>query len=244
LEIAREARRALPSRASPVYFEARALAAAGRVSELNRALKDLEAHSDDADSLNLGMLFSLLARELETSGDSTSAKRLHDRAVAWFATLPMEKRMSPATQLYFGDALYRAGRYVEARPVFEKLIADSTMNQRNPNLDVHAQLGAIYAYMGDRTRADSAIQALLRDRPPQLIIALHWSARIAAAMGDKDRAVDYLRRQIALSGRGMAFHYDNRDLDGLMSYPPYLALVEASDPTAFRTLSIRERRTR
>jgi DNA-binding SARP family transcriptional activator/TolB-like protein len=242
LAIAREARRALPAAPLPVYLEARALAALGRVAALNQAIKDLEAYKENADSL--GVWISLLAREVETSGDTLAATLLHDRAVSWFATLPPEDLAKSTRQLQLGIALYRGGRYAEARPIFATLVADTSRNVRSANFDPQGYLGGVYAYLGDRARADSIIDVLLSDRRGAGNYALNWSARIAAAMGDRERAVGYLRRLVALTGRGMGVHYDNRDLDGLMDYPPYQALVEASDTPTRPVVAARGRTRR
>jgi DNA-binding SARP family transcriptional activator/TolB-like protein len=243
LELARDARRALPASSWPVYFEARALAAAGRVNELEPVLKQLAAYKENADSL--GSLLSLLAREIEMSGDTIAARRLHDRAVSWFATLTPEQRMLPAYQLQLGIALYRGSRYAEAKPIFEGLVNDPTRNKRIPNFDPHGYLGGVYAYLGDKQRADSVIRVLLRDVPAVgQNPAIQWAARISAAMGEKDRAVAYLREQVARGGRGGVTHYDNRDLDVLFRYPPYLALTAMQDKSVTPILSIQERSRR
>ena len=233
LEIARQARRAIPAASLPVYLEARALAAMGKVDELNRVISELDAYKVPDDSALHGTNLSLLARELETSGDTSAANQLHERAIAWFATAPPDKRVLPDFRLHRGFALYRAGRYADCRPIFESLVRESPSARIEPNFDARAGLGAVYAYMGEKLRADSIIRVLLTV-PGAKPVALHWSARISAAMGEKERAVDYLRQAVALIGRGNAFHYDNRDLDVLFDYPPYRDLLamgeKSSDP--------------
>ena len=231
LAVARDARRAIPSSSLPVYLEARALASMGKVDELNRVINELDAYKVHVGNLLHGTQLSLLARELETSGDTIAANRLHEKAIAWFTAAPSDKRASPAHRLQRGFAFYRAGRYGESRPILESLVRESTSTRIDPNFDALAGLGGVYAYMGEKSRADSVIRELLnetRARPA----ALHWSARIAAAMGEKDRAVDYLRQAIALIGRGTAFHYDNRDLDVLFDYPPYRELLEMGEKSS------------
>jgi DNA-binding SARP family transcriptional activator/tetratricopeptide (TPR) repeat protein/TolB-like protein len=229
LEIAREARRALPASDLAVYLEARALASAGRGDELNRALRDLESYEKARKTM--GFRLSLLARELESSGVDTAASRhLHERAVQWFASVPPEERKRPERQLHTGIVLYRAGRYAEAKPYFERVVTDTSLNYRNPNYDPLGFLGGAYGHLGDRVHADSIIEALLADQSPgTLSPALMWSARIAAALGDNDRAIGYLRRNLVLSGRGLVKHFDHADFDALLTYPPFLTLIAEQD---------------
>jgi hypothetical protein len=60
------------------------------------------------------------------------------------------------------------------------------------SFDPLAYLGGVSAHLRDRARADSVTKVLLDDGragPLASNLALWWAARIAAILGDRDRAV-------------------------------------------------------
>ena len=87
------------------------------------------------------------------------------------------------------------------------------------NFDPLAYLGGVSAHLGGRARADFVTNILLNDgraRPRASNLALWWAARIAAILGDRDRAVALYRQRFVQHGAPVGVHVDNRDLDSLL----------------------------
>jgi hypothetical protein len=79
----------------------------------------------------------------------------------------------------------------------------------------------------DREAQRHVVQRARRAGPRASTLALWWAARIAAILGDRDRAVALYRQRFVQSGAGVGTHMDNRDIASLLDYPPFLALVAA-----------------
>ena len=96
------------------------------------------------------------------------------------------------------------------------------------NFDPLAYLGGVSAHLGDRARG-------LCDKDP----ARHWArggsgVEPGAVVGSpdrgdigppRDRAVALYRQRFVQHGAAIGVHVDNRDLDSLLDYRPFLALV-------------------
>jgi tetratricopeptide (TPR) repeat protein len=116
---------------------------------------------------------------------------------------------------FLARALYQAERWEEARELFLQLAAEDP-----ENLDYRGYLGAIAARKGDADEAMAVAEAL-----PAGIPAIRWRARIAALLGDEERAMTMLREALAQGARfNLSFHND-MDLESLCDYPPYQELL-------------------
>jgi hypothetical protein len=90
-------------------------------------------------------------------------------------------------------------------------------------------LGVVAARMGDAQEARRIAAELANNRRPYLFGApTLWQARVAAVLGEKERAVGLLHAAMA---RGVAFglwlHRDV-DLESLRGYAPYEAFARAT----------------
>ncbi len=221
LSVIAQARSHYPDMLRVRVNEARALAALGRLEELNRAVEESLRMPDSPAAP--GDVMAEAADELRAHGRAADSLVIARRAVDWHRGRP---RMSKPEEeekarAALGAALYQAERWEEAREVFAKL----SMEHRE-NIDYRGRLGTLAARVGNRKEASQIADALgLLDRPYLFGQNTAWRARITALLGEKDAAVALLRRSYA-EGRGdyLTLHRD-QDLESIRDYPPFQELL-------------------
>jgi tetratricopeptide (TPR) repeat protein len=131
------------------------------------------------------------------------------------------------SRVRLGAALCLAQRWRKARSVFAE-VADG-----DPfpwNLEALGHLGVVAARLGEQNDAQRISQRLAVWEYPYLQGRhTYWRASIAAALGDRDDAVRFLRQAFA---EGLPFtlgydemRHDDMNLDPLRGYPPFDRLM-------------------
>jgi hypothetical protein len=237
LAAARRGRRLHPDRLTPVYNEARALAALGRGGD---AARELDAALDlPAEALYTpAEVMRAVGVELRAHGHAAAADAVFARALRWYEARPAAERAAPAFAARYAEALYTAGRWAEARGLLERLPARAdtapkmegylgTLAAAPPDaVDRRGYLGALAARRGDRAAAlaaDSALAALRR----AYLVGRHtyWRARIASLLGDRERAVTLLRESLG-EGRTYPMLHGEADFAPLHGMPAFQDLVQ------------------
>jgi len=220
LEIAREARHALPTLLNPVYFEARALGALRRWQEFNQIVAEMRTFPDERHQF--GNLLHVLGMALWTKGDTLPANQLVDEAIAWFRRLPPDVAERAEVRREFASALMNGNRCDEARPMAERMVREQPKEYRAWHI-----LGACLAQLGERERAEAVIDLLVASADSGRPGTYMWAAGIAAVLGDKERAMQFLRefknrgQRVVIPRRFMHKHFD-----GMMDHAPFLAITE------------------
>lgn len=221
LEAAKRARRAAPEDLLALQLEMVALAALGRVPDVEKRIEErldrrlFQPYPGDRP----GVLMVRAGMELRAHGHPREGEAMLQRAVEWYRTQPPdpepERRLDPALALYF------AGRWEEARAELERaLVVDPE------DFQAQATLGALAARRGDRRRAmdiDAWLASRWRD-------AEDWSgekrarltyarASIASLLGERERALSLLRQALE-----EGFPYING------GYPSWLEVDPDMDP--------------
>jgi tetratricopeptide (TPR) repeat protein len=222
LTVAREGQRRFPESAALSALAVRALARLGRVREMEQVIAQLPAGRDP---LTAQAELAVKAwAELCASGHRDAAATLMTR----YARLLDAARADTTRAARFvrGGVLWRAGRPVEARDVFAALARADTGVVRLRDL---GQLGIASARLGDREGAARAEREIAAANlawghgAPEL-----FQASIAAALGERDRAVQLLRQGLAL-GLGLetvgGALMGNPDLEPLFGYALFEALL-------------------
>ena len=178
----------LPDRSAILWQEMRALAALGRTEQLNARIQEINLSPH-------GYLMERSAWELRVHGYGDAATEMLHRAVEWFEGRSPEQKRAPGERRQLAAVFLDLGRLDEAQVVLEGLLEDYPESYANL-----AQLGVVAARRGDREEA-SRISRLLEegDRSPMTPlqasqISAYQRAGIAAALGERGRAMQLLRQ--------------------------------------------------
>lgn len=183
-------------------FEVRALAALGKTAELTRLIEGSTAGPTGAGTTPADLLL-LASDELRAHGHPSDAARLLDEAIARYRSAPAQARSAQRAAL--ARALYRAERWREAGALLEELASEQPHN-----VHITGQLAALAARTGDLPRARALAAAIGEPATPRAR-ATHtlWRARIAASMGERERALELLGTAFAEgAARGLWLHTD------------------------------------
>jgi TolB-like protein len=224
LRTARQARSHHPTDPVVLGYEVRALAALGRVRDLDARIQERLADPGGGQP-TAGDLMGMAADELAAHGRPEPARRLAERAVAWYESQPESVRRTAAHRHDHASALRRVGRLIEARTIVAALAEEDP-----DDLQAVAHLGTLAARAGDRDQAQR-VAARLAARPPRPGLTgpiddswgAHTYARavIAAWLGDTDLALVLLRQAHA---EGLQFSptlHADPDLDPLREDPRF-----------------------
>lgn len=225
----RELREARHGRArhphSPVvlHYEVQALAALGRVAELDERIEQRLANASE-DWPSAGALMAIAARELAAHGHAREAQRFYERSVAWYeAHTPGAP--DAAHRAAHARVLRHAGRPADALPLLSALAAEAP-----DDLYVLGELGVTLARLGDRPGAERIAARLAAYAPPTGRagpINRAWGAHAYAAaaihaqLGEPDRAVALLRQAQAQGMRMAPDAHADPDLAPLRGHPAF-----------------------
>ena len=206
-----------------LQVEGRALAARGRIGDVERLIEqDVVVAPHDADSYgDLGYMMMDVAREFRTHGYPVEAERIFDRAVRWLRDAP------PAWRNHYWEfvsarVLTEAGRWRET---------DSVLASLRPANDVESywilgMRGVVSARLGQRARARQMEAELLGlEVPHYRNRSVTWSylpARIEAALGNRERAIEFLRRGMTM---GLPMEWVHNQFPSLHGFPPFEEFV-------------------
>lgn len=225
LDVAVHGRGEGPAGQQPVVeAEARALAALGKLDELGRRISEMEALGFGG--LADGSRFVPVAMELRAHGHVEASLELVDRTLRWYAGLDPALREGRAARELLASLMYLRERWSEAEGLWVALEEDAEGVELTR---ATGSRGAAAARMGDRAGAEDAIQRLATlgsSVPAALEQTNLYRARIAAVLGDRDRAVDLLRRAFAAGQPFGIWVHRDLDLESLRGYPPFEELVE------------------
>ena len=221
-------------------YEARALAALGRLDDLDRLVQGLLTIAPQTFSHYFlprgtpGHVMLSAAEDLRTHGHREAALTMANRAVDWFQGRVGDEARREDIRSGLGDALYQAERWQEAKAVVTELAT----HPADYYFDIYDQgrLGALAARTGDVVTARRIAEAL-RNRKDRWLDGKHTfrAARIVALLGDKDGAVALLREAVAQGagisevpdayGYGFIFSHC-MDLESLRGYAPFEELIK------------------
>jgi tetratricopeptide (TPR) repeat protein/TolB-like protein len=217
LKVAREGQRRFPDVIHFYWHEAGALAALGRLEEVEKVI---EAAQGGFRSYPPQMVMLRAAMELRAHGHREASVRMAEQAMAWYRALPASEAAKYQVDLL--AALVRAERWAEAKP-----IADALLAKDPDDIDMRGEVGTLAARLGDAAQARQ-IEVELATLTRPYLNGAHTYARacIAAQLGEKDRALALLRDAL---GQGFAFNvwiHVDMDLEPLWGYPPFEELMK------------------
>jgi serine/threonine protein kinase/tetratricopeptide (TPR) repeat protein len=219
LEVIRTGEKYYPERLLFRASETRALAALGKIDEVKKVIEG---------SLNIestagtpGDVMMEAASELNAHGHKDVAREIIAEVIAWAESRPEAERKTEASQKFFAQALYGAGRWDEAGGIFGSLASGHP-----EDIDYQGSLGTLAARRGDREGAMNVSNELAAiDRRFLNGSHTYWRACIASLLGEKERAVALLRESFS-QGRfyRVGLHRDI-NLEPLWDYQPFKELL-------------------
>jgi len=237
LKEAQRGRKVYPDLLNPRAYEGRALAALGRLEEVNKLVDEILVMPPRWGYPSCciargtpGYVMLAAAEELRVHGHHDESVRMAARAEVWYRSRTGGEARLEETRSGLGDSLYLAERFPEAKEVLAELMA-----AHPDNVEYKGRLGAIAARLGKHDDALRIAEELrLIDRPYMYGKHFFWSACILALLGDKERALALLNDAVSQGGRpmepehyGYGFVYGHcMDLESLRGYPPFENLIK------------------
>jgi tetratricopeptide (TPR) repeat protein len=131
--------------------------------------------------------------EFRAHGHQPAASQILGQLLGWYEQRPEDDPASVNHWAILGGALARAGRWDEARLLYQELVVAEP-----ETLTGVGSLGVVMARLGARDEASGIDERLAAiDRPYLYGRATLWQARIAAVLGERERAVNLLRNAFA-----------------------------------------------
>ena len=218
---ARKARAAHPERLRVLDAELRALAALGRIRDVERGL-DASLLLPLEEGITPASVMMGAAAELRAHGSHDVSLDVANRAIEWLLSRPGEGLQSGAHRLDLAVAYYQGERWEEARASFRELASETPHH-----LDVQGFLGSLAARSGSRDEAARISERLDELTNPYDLGAVSLrQARIASLLGERERAIVLLRDAFARGLPFSVFLHRDMDLEPLRGYPPFEELVK------------------
>jgi tetratricopeptide (TPR) repeat protein/predicted Ser/Thr protein kinase len=218
LAVARRARKYHPDARVLVLYEIRALAAAGKVKEVERVIQESQTLPPEG-GRDLRFFYYNAGRELRAHGFRKESLEFMNRALEQLRGRPDSEKKTPAYRRNLAECLYEAEKWAEAKTEYEALAKEF------PNyLPYLSSLGNIAAAQGDREEALRISDEIGKVERPYLFGSIpYYQACIASLLGEKDKAVKLLQEAVAkgeVFGPGGKLH-TNLALEPLADYPPF-----------------------
>ncbi len=223
LKVARRARKYYPDRHAALGLEVMALAAMGKIGEVNRLIEESQRLPPESGA-DLRRYLNETGRELRAHGYRKESLEFMERAIQWLKDRPDSEKKAAAYRSNMVNCLYMAERWDEAKVDVEALAMEFP-----ENLGYRSVLGIIAARMGNREEAQRISDELGKVEQPYLYGMIpYYQARIAAVLGEKDRAVKLLQESVAQGGTfGPGGRYDAyMEWELLADYPPFKEFIK------------------
>ena len=216
-------RRQYPDRLATLSDEARALAALGRRTDVWQRLDEVIDLPRDP-LATPGDVMREIGTELRAHGDGAAAGSAFTRALRWYADRPLGEQATVGGRAKVAMTLYVAGHWDEARRLFERLAREEPRA-----IEYRGYLGVLAARSGHRTEALAVERSLGELRGPSpLGRHTYWRARIAALVGERERAVTLLRESLQQGKEYFPVHLE-ADFETLRALPSFQELMRVKE---------------
>ncbi len=204
-------------------MQTRALAALGRVEALDGVLDQIEVARD----LRWIRSASVEATEiLRANGHVEASLRVAERAIRWFDARPSAEATDVGHRYWYGRALFLAGRIEESQMEFDEIV-----DEQPDSLSYRAFRAFIAVQRGDTVQAMRDAEWLDVYLTPDVpgagwrLSPLFWEGVIAAALGERQQAVAYLRESYVQGRLHRWYDRVRVEFDPLRDYPPFQELM-------------------
>jgi len=221
LKVARRVRKAYPQLLSLLSFEARALAAMGRVNDVQKLIEESKTLPPQSE-YSPGSIMRDIGRELRAHGHKEAAIPILNQAVQWFKSRPQEEKATVANRFALAGAFYALDKWDEAETLIEDLHSELP-----EDINYYGLLGSIAARKGNREKALKISQEMKDNKTPYLFgYPTYWRARIAALLWDKESAVNLLREAIKQGRDYQDLNFFPQDFESLQDFPSFQQLMK------------------
>lgn len=224
LAVVRDGLRRHPEMRVLENYELRALAALGRVHDVEEGVRAL-ASAPGSGGVDRATTMRQVAQELAAHGQPAAARAMYDRVRELYASASRRDSVPLATQVGLASTLFLADDRAGARAAFEAL------RRQYPHcLDCNGALAVLAARDGDRAFADSVASRLARARGPYLFGRQYlWQARIVAALGRVPEASRILNTAFDAGSEFDVLTHADPDLRRLRPDSIYRVFARAAD---------------
>jgi len=201
-------------------YEARALAALGKIGAVRKVVdKSLEIVSSERTA---GRVMLEAAWELRVQGHMEAYQEITHQSVEWHKDRLQVREVDEEMRHDLAKALYTAEKWDEAQTVFEELMEDYP-----ENIEYRGRIGLLAARKGEREKALGISEELESiDRPYLFGEHMYMCARIASLLGEKEQAVVLLRDAFAQGLLYGAYLHNEMDFEPLRNYKPFQELLK------------------
>jgi tetratricopeptide (TPR) repeat protein len=225
LKVARGIRKAYPRLLSSLNVEAPALAALGRVKDLQNFIEEGKTLPPQS-GYSLGLIMLDGGRQLRAHGHKEAAVQILNQVVQWFEGLPQAEKATVGNRDSLARAFYTLDKWDEAESLIRILHNELPVDTVD-GVDDYGYLGLIAARKGDRERALKISQEMKDNKSPYLFgHPTYWRARIAALLGDKEGAVQLLQEAIKQGLDYQNLYSVPQDFESLQDFPPFQQLMK------------------
>ena len=223
LEESRRAQADTPGVLTFVEAELRALAALGRPAEVDDIVERSQSLPRTTGWFETpGDLMERTASELRAHSHPRESAAMAAKAIDWYRGRPAQAGGQPRHREGLARTLYLAGNWADSLALFDALAAEYPAD-----LEYRGWLAQIAAHTGDGSRARSISDELERaTRPTHRGWMTYARANIAAALGERERAVELLREAFTEGLPHGPHLHQNADLAILADYEPYRRLLQ------------------
>jgi DNA-binding SARP family transcriptional activator len=220
LSAVREGRETYPSEVVLAAIELRALAALGRVQEMDQLI-DAGKSLPRARSPWFGGGMWRAAGELRAHGHPEAARAVAETSIDWYLALDPDELERRGARNGLAQSFYVAERWAEADSLFEAMATE-----RPEDYDALGSRAVLAARRGDRDAAERFLEGVVeRADPYDRGRAAYWGACVAAQLGDREVAIERLSQSFR-NGRAynLLLHAD-MDLEPVRDDPRFVALL-------------------
>jgi DNA-binding SARP family transcriptional activator len=231
LAAARKGHAQFPALLSMLELEAVALAALGRAQQAEELVQTSVDLPPEA-STSPGAVAADVSLELRAQGDTAAANRMSAWGVHWYESVLANQQ--GANRSDYADALYAAERWRESWNVRQdichaNLDPGHVVDGSAPEVECLGWAGVLAARLQQRDSALAIDNRLANVRYrflPQEGLAMQWRARIAAVLGDPDKATRLLHRAFEEAGINYSSYWRRHpDFLLLRDFKPYQELM-------------------
>ena len=188
LKVAQEGVKEFPFNFIALRAETLALAELGQLNEVNRRISSSYRFTPLRD-MTTGRLLLDTGMVLAAKGNVSAAKELYDQAFLWVEKLPDKMVETDQHRFFYGELLYRAGKYEEAKKVFIALASEYG--------EYPVPIGYVGLCAARMAETREALEIFNDMRTADYPESYGWDsymrARIAALIDDKEQAASLLQ---------------------------------------------------